>query len=179
MQDAAVGDGESLGSPRCRVAHALSVSRLYRTAGMLGVTVAIALGFPGSPSAREYRSREVTRQFQREHPCPSTENQTVLVQATGRIMLSRLPAADPMPSPTCNGRRSAMPGQRTGGSERCALASYLRAASHRSLPCRPRGSRTRNRPAARTNPITSSRHRSVEPVRRDRARPDGGNPGTM
>jgi hypothetical protein len=23
-------------------------------------------------SAREYRSREVTREFQREHPCPST-----------------------------------------------------------------------------------------------------------
>jgi hypothetical protein len=27
---------------------------------------------PNVASAREYRSREVTREFQREHPCPST-----------------------------------------------------------------------------------------------------------
>jgi hypothetical protein len=36
------------------------------------VVIAIALAFPGPLSAREYRSREVTREFQREHPCPST-----------------------------------------------------------------------------------------------------------
>ena len=34
--------------------------------------IAIALALPGPLSAREYRSREVTREFQREHPCPST-----------------------------------------------------------------------------------------------------------
>jgi hypothetical protein len=36
---------------------------------IVAVTVAIA---STAPSAREYRSREVTREFQREHPCPST-----------------------------------------------------------------------------------------------------------
>jgi len=34
--------------------------------------IAVALALPGPLSAREYRSREVTREFQREHPCPST-----------------------------------------------------------------------------------------------------------
>ena len=33
---------------------------------------AIGLALPGPLSAREYRSREVAREFQREHPCPST-----------------------------------------------------------------------------------------------------------
>jgi hypothetical protein len=36
------------------------------------VVIAIALALPGPLSAREYRSREVAREFQREHPCPST-----------------------------------------------------------------------------------------------------------
>jgi len=36
------------------------------------IALAITLAFPGPLSAREYRSREVTREFQREHPCPST-----------------------------------------------------------------------------------------------------------
>lgn len=36
------------------------------------LAIAIALALPGPLSAREYRSREVTREFQREHPCPST-----------------------------------------------------------------------------------------------------------
>ena len=35
--------------------------------------VVIAAAVAAGPlSAREYRSREVTREFQREHPCPST-----------------------------------------------------------------------------------------------------------
>jgi hypothetical protein len=33
---------------------------------------AIALADSSQLSAKEYRSREVTREFQREHPCPST-----------------------------------------------------------------------------------------------------------
>jgi hypothetical protein len=33
---------------------------------------AAAIVLPNVASAREYRSREVTREFQREHPCPST-----------------------------------------------------------------------------------------------------------
>jgi len=36
---------------------------------LVSCIVAIA---SGAHSAREYRSREVTREFQREHPCPST-----------------------------------------------------------------------------------------------------------
>jgi hypothetical protein len=36
---------------------------------MLAVAIAIT---SGSLSAKEYRSRLVTREFQREHPCPST-----------------------------------------------------------------------------------------------------------
>jgi hypothetical protein len=37
------------------------------------ITVAVIAALLSSPlSAREYRSREVTREFQREHPCPST-----------------------------------------------------------------------------------------------------------
>jgi hypothetical protein len=40
------------------------------------VALAIALAIPGPLSAREHRSREVTREFQREHPCPSTGRTT-------------------------------------------------------------------------------------------------------
>jgi hypothetical protein len=37
------------------------------------IIVAVIAALVSSPlSAREYRSREVTREFQREHPCPST-----------------------------------------------------------------------------------------------------------
>ena len=36
------------------------------------VTLSIALVSSAQLSAKEYRSREVTREFQREHPCPST-----------------------------------------------------------------------------------------------------------
>jgi hypothetical protein len=40
---------------------------------VVAVTIAVALALsPTLLSAREYRSREVTREFQREHPCPST-----------------------------------------------------------------------------------------------------------
>jgi len=37
------------------------------------VIIAVIFAVASSPlSAKEYRSREVTREFQREHPCPST-----------------------------------------------------------------------------------------------------------
>jgi hypothetical protein len=40
---------------------------------LVSFTVAVAVVIAATaPSAREYRSREVTREFQREHPCPST-----------------------------------------------------------------------------------------------------------
>jgi hypothetical protein len=42
-------------------------------AKFLCLIVMIAVAVASTPlSAREYRSREVTREFQREHPCPST-----------------------------------------------------------------------------------------------------------
>jgi hypothetical protein len=40
-------------------------------AGLITVAVAVVIAAT-APSAREYGSREVTREFQREHPCPST-----------------------------------------------------------------------------------------------------------
>ena len=36
------------------------------------VVIAVALSSSGPLSARENRSRDVTREFQREHPCPFT-----------------------------------------------------------------------------------------------------------
>src|SRR5205085_3992504 len=36
------------------------------------IALAIAVACAGPLSAKEHRSREVTREFQREHPCPST-----------------------------------------------------------------------------------------------------------
>jgi hypothetical protein len=37
------------------------------------IIVAVIASLISAPlSARDYRSREVTREFQREHPCPST-----------------------------------------------------------------------------------------------------------
>src|SRR5215472_6430233 len=40
---------------------------------LLSVIIAGAVAFPPAPiSAKEHRSREVTREFQREHPCRST-----------------------------------------------------------------------------------------------------------
>ena len=40
----------------------------------LALIGALAIAIPNSPqlSAKEYRSREVAREFQRQHPCPST-----------------------------------------------------------------------------------------------------------
>ena len=42
------------------------------TSASLIIALAVALACPAPLSAKEYRSREVTREFQREHPCPST-----------------------------------------------------------------------------------------------------------
>jgi hypothetical protein len=40
------------------------------------VCCGLALALPSRASAREHRSREVTREFQRGHPCPSTRSAT-------------------------------------------------------------------------------------------------------
>ena len=39
---------------------------------LISICFAAATAFSGPLAAREHRSREVTREFQREHPCPST-----------------------------------------------------------------------------------------------------------
>ena len=39
---------------------------------LTNVVSALALACAGPLAAKEYRSREVAREFQREHPCPST-----------------------------------------------------------------------------------------------------------
>ena len=43
-----------------------------RWAILVLVLCGAATAFSGPLAAREYRSREVAREFQREHPCPST-----------------------------------------------------------------------------------------------------------
>ena len=71
------------------------------------VIIALIIGVVSSPlSAKEYRSREVTREFQREHPCPSTEERAALVPVTEKITSCLLPAADRTRCKTCNGRPS-------------------------------------------------------------------------
>jgi hypothetical protein len=50
------------------------------------IIVAVITALVSAPlSAREYRSREVTREFQREHPRPSTGNTSGGCPATARI----------------------------------------------------------------------------------------------
>ena len=44
------------------------------TSASLTIALAVALACPAPLAAKEYRSREVTREFQRQHPCPSTGN---------------------------------------------------------------------------------------------------------
>ena len=48
----------------------LAILPVTRPGPIIVVVIAALLSSP--LSAREYRSREVTREFQREHPCPST-----------------------------------------------------------------------------------------------------------
>jgi hypothetical protein len=55
---------------------------------------------------------------------------------------------------------------------------YAVTAARRSPPCRYRGSRSGNRPAAYASRQRESRGRFVAPFRRDRARPDSGIRGT-
>jgi hypothetical protein len=43
-----------------------------RKGALLILALAVALADVGPASAKEHRSRAVTREFQREHPCPST-----------------------------------------------------------------------------------------------------------
>ena len=73
MQSASVGEGEHMGSARGPVVDALNGTTVVSGVTLtLIVALATVLISSPQPSAKEYRSREVTREFQREHPCPST-----------------------------------------------------------------------------------------------------------
>ena len=50
----------------------LALGAVIRSAPFIGVALTLALVSTSQLSAKEHRSREVTREFQREHPCPST-----------------------------------------------------------------------------------------------------------
>jgi hypothetical protein len=56
---------------------------------MIGRTVCGALIVYCIASASEHRSRAVTREFQREHPCPRPGTQAVLAQLSEKITLCR------------------------------------------------------------------------------------------
>jgi hypothetical protein len=54
------------------LADAVTTTAMSRARLQLVAVLVMAFGTPPQPSAKEYRSREVTREFQREDPCPST-----------------------------------------------------------------------------------------------------------
>jgi hypothetical protein len=72
--------------------------------------VAAIIAVASSPlSGKEHRSREVTREFQREHPYVlQVAEPAAVAPAIARITSSRSPVADRMPFQTCNGRLSRM-----------------------------------------------------------------------
>ena len=70
-------DPVTTGRNQCRKAHGVNegmrpgaILMVLRSIVVFGLLVHLAL--PSVASAKEHRSREVTREFQREHPCPST-----------------------------------------------------------------------------------------------------------
>jgi hypothetical protein len=75
---------------------------VHRLLALLPVTragpiiVAVIAALVSSPlSAREYRSREVAREFQRDHPCPSTGQTSGPCPGIGGITSCRSPVAGP------------------------------------------------------------------------------------
>jgi hypothetical protein len=91
------------------------------------IAVAIALAFPGPVSARENRSREVTREFQREHPCPSTGRPSGACPGYLKDHIVPLGAAVPTRYRTSNGKPSPPRRPRTVG--KSGRAAVRRAAS--------------------------------------------------
>jgi hypothetical protein len=88
---------------------------------------AAVIVLPNVASAREYRSREVTREFQREHPCPSTGKTRGACPGYRKDHIKPLACGQALTRfRTCNGRRSATRGLRIGGSGRFALGSNFR-----------------------------------------------------
>src|SRR4029077_14543450 len=65
-------------------------------APLVSCIVAVAIAY-SALSAREYRSRELTREFQREHPCPSTGFSTGACPGYRKDHIKRWPAVAPTP----------------------------------------------------------------------------------
>ena len=74
-----------------------------------------------TPSGPFLCHREVTREFQREHPSPST-GRTTGAWLVSCVTTSCRARADPTQFRTYTGPPSAMPASKTGGSERLAVA---------------------------------------------------------
>jgi hypothetical protein len=93
----------------------------------------VYLALPSVASSKEHRSREVTREFQREHPCLATGKLSAHAQDTGRITSSRSPVAGQMRFGTSNGRPSVTLPQRTGGSGGLAPANRVAVSRRRAV----------------------------------------------
>jgi hypothetical protein len=76
--------------------------------------------------AREYRSRAVAREFQREPPCASTGKTSGAFRAIGKITSCRSSVAAPTPFRMCNGRLWPRRRPRSDGNEGVALGKLRR-----------------------------------------------------
>ena len=85
------------------------------------------LVLPCLASANEHRSHEVAREFEREHPCPSTGLPGGSCPDIGETTSCRSHVANPTPWRTCNGRRSPRRGLRTAGSGSLATGRAVHA----------------------------------------------------
>jgi hypothetical protein len=92
------------------------------TGASLIIALAVMLACPVPLSAKEYRSREVTREFSNGSiPVLRPDEPAALVLAIAKITLNRSLAEDQTRFPTCNGRPSPTPKRKTGGNAGLAL----------------------------------------------------------
>jgi hypothetical protein len=97
-----------------RPASAIGMSEVVPLRRIIILACCLALA-PIAASAGGHRSREVTREFQRLHPCPSTGRTSGA--CPGYVKDSSCStAAAPMPSSICNGRRQKRRRPRTAAS---------------------------------------------------------------
>jgi hypothetical protein len=91
----------------------------------LALIGALAIAFPNFPQvyAKEYRSREVAREFKGSIRARPPGRPAALAPATGRITLCRWSVADPTLSRTSNGKPSPPRRPRTVGNARRAAVS--------------------------------------------------------
>ena len=166
-----------MGSARGPVVDALNGTTVVSGVTLtLIVALATVLISSPQPSAKEYRSREVTREFQREHPCLSTGLTTGACPATGRTTSCRSSAAAPCRFEHAMANDPRCQGEGPLGTK--GLRSLGAALGPSKPPYRRLGSCTWSKPGAPATRATRSVRRIAEPVRRDRARLGGCNPDT-